>query len=188
LPIIISLILLSSCNIGVNKNFNPKIYARLNYLKIIKLINTPQEAAYYLKTHLNFKHTETCRSFKYIHQRRYGQCTEYAIAAAALLSDNNYPPLILHLYYRSKKSTHAFFLYQDKRTKQWGILAEKEVFLPIFKNPREICVALNKLHRDRSRIIAYKIHDLRGYNFIDGDKKDIYKQWHTGKKILLNQN
>ncbi len=187
---LIFLLPLSACTVGIHtKNLKAQTYyANLNYLKIIKVIKTPKETAYYLKTYLHFKRTETCRSFKYIHNRKYGQCAEYAVAAAALLSDNNYPPLILHLYYHSSKNTHALFIYQHKKTKKWGVLASEKSFLPVFENPKEICVFFNKIGFYKSQIIAYNIHDLSGYNFIDGDEKDIYKQWHKRKKILLNEN
>ena len=185
------MVLFSACATGVRiETFDAKAYAQLDYKEIIKLIKTPTETAYYLKNYLYYKKETTCHSFKYIHERKYGKCCEYAITAAALLSDNGYPPLILHLYYAFGSRTHAFFIYQDKETKKWGMLsgAGGESLLPMFENPGDICLYFNTIQFYRQKIIAYKIHDLTGYDFIDGDEEDIYDQWHKGVKIILKQN
>ena len=191
LSIFLCLILFSACATTAHiKRLNVEVYAQLDYKEMIKLIKTPTEAAYYLKNYLHFEWENwegSCRSFKYIHERKYGICCEYAVTAAALLSDNNYPPLLLHLRYVSGGTTHAFFIYQDKKTKKWGMLsgASGESFLPMFESPTDICLYFNTIHLYSDRIAAYKIHDLTGYNFIDGDENDIYNQWAKGTETIV---
>ena len=190
LSVFLCLVLFSACVTGTHiKRLNVEAYTQLDYKEMIKLIKTPTEAAYYLKNYLYYKKETACRSFKYIHERKYGKCNEYAVVAAALLSDNDYPPLILHVYYIFGGTTHAFFIYQDRKTKKWGMLsgAGGESLLPMFESPTDICLYFNTIQFYSQKIIAYKIHDLTGYNFIDGDEKDIYDRWHRGVKIILKQ-
>lgn len=163
-------------------------YAQWDYKTAIKEIKTPEQTTDYLEKYLKCKDTQTWRSFKYIHQRRDALCAEYAFAVAALLSDNGYPSLILHVYFEVKpgeeQSTHACFVYKNEN--KWGTLGIEGENSPgaIFANLEEVCQYIEKNH-DR-KIVAYILHNLEGYNFIDGDESDIYNHWNEGKKINLN--
>lgn len=167
-------------------------YARMNYKQVIEKINTPEKTAWYLKNYLHYKDEKTYRSFKYIHERTYGLCAEYAFTAAALLYDNGYPPLILHILFESKddiQKTHTLYIFQDKKTKKWGTLGQPSENFPnaIFNNPTEICAYFNTHNYYSERIVAYQIHNLTEYNFIDGDKEDIYDQWNKkGQEVMLS--
>ena len=73
---------------GVYSQFTPK--------QTIKQIKTPEQTQHYLDTHLKYSKGETI-------------CLDYAIAAAATLSDDGYEPIILGMTGPSGK--HAVFPY-----------------------------------------------------------------------------
>ena len=85
-------------------------YSKLTWQEAIVQVQTPEQAQDYLYRHLKYWEDHHYDSFKTNHNDRRGVCLDYAIAAAALLSDNNYPPLILHMNSK-KKVGHAVFLY-----------------------------------------------------------------------------
>lgn len=187
--LILFLILLIACNTWQDElslrssNYLERPYSHLSYKEVIEQIKTPAETAHYLENQLNYLHINTCRSFKYIHERGYGLCAEYAIAAAALLSDNNYPPLILQVFLEDYPTiSHACYIYQNKKAGKWGTLGIKGENSPdaIFNNMEEICAYLSMVYTEK--IIAYAIHDLSDYNFINSNKKIIYNRWNKYKK------
>lgn len=184
------LLILSTACTPIIKPDNISLYANLDYQAVIKKINTPEEAAWYLKNYLHYQNDNVRRSFKYVHKRGYGICAEYAFSAAALLSDNNYPPLILHVLLGKSPDniqlTHALYVYQDSLTKKWGSLGQKrENILPRFKTLEEMCLYFNDQDFYSQKIVAYKLHNIFRFNFIDGEDKEIYKFWNSGKKIIL---
>jgi len=110
-------------------------YSKMTWQKTIEHIQTPQEAQEYLDTHfeqhddgkvkryipgiINFS-KEKGETFKYNHYKKKGTCVDYATAAAALLSDNNFPPLIIGM--RGSSKAHAVFLYKtDKGFSALGV-------------------------------------------------------------------
>lgn len=191
LSVFLCLILFSACATGIRvETFDAKTYAQLDYKEVIKLIKTPEQTAHYLKTRLHFVDTDTYCSFKYIHERGYGLCAEYAFAAAALLSDDGYPELILHMYFLGTNDTHACYIYQDKKTRKWGTLGVDDESSPgaIFSSLVSACRFINKQHLEP--IVAYKVHYLGNYNIIDSpDKKIYYDEWNKrGKKVTIKNN
>ena len=185
---VLCLIIISSYSAVACVSVRIRAYAQWDYKTAIKEIKTPKQTAKYLETYLKCIDTQTWRSFKCIHLRRYALCAEYAFAAAALLSDNGYPPLMLCVYFEEKpgekQKAHACFVYKNEN--RWGTLGQKGENSPgaIFANLEEACQYLQKNH-DR-KIVAYVLHNLEGYNFIDGDESDIYNHWYKGKRINLN--
>lgn len=101
-------------------------YRKLSWQEAIEVVQTPEQAQDYLDRHFSFDYEELSdnngagESFKYNHYRRKGICLDYATVAAALLSDNNYPPLILIMQNDSAAKRHALFIY--KTNKGFGAL------------------------------------------------------------------
>lgn len=187
--LILCLILISGYSAVACVSVRIRTYAQWDYKTAIKEIKTPEQVAAYLESYLISKDTQTWYSFKYVHQKQYALCAEYAFAATALLSDNGYPPLILQVYFEVKpgekqQSTHACFVYKNES--KWGTLGIEGENSPgtIFANLEDVCQYIEKNHL--KKIVAYILHNLEGYNFIDGDESDIYNHWNEGKKIILN--
>ena len=109
----------------VESEINSIDYSKLTWQKAIEYVQTPEQAQNYLDTHfkqqddgrlkryipglINFG-KEKGETFKYNHFKKKGTCVDYATAAAALLSDNNFPPLIIGM--RGSSRAHAIFLYK----------------------------------------------------------------------------
>lgn len=92
----------------------PIDYSKLTWQEAIKYVQTPAQAQDYLDRHfLGDKNDSSGESFKFNHSDRRGNCVDYALSAAALLSDNNYPPLILAMGSPFKQG-HMVFLYKTK--------------------------------------------------------------------------
>lgn len=170
-------------------------FERLTYQQVIEKVKTPSEAAYYLKSHLYYKSPPNgTYSFEYIHRLGYGDCSDYSVAAAALLSDDGYPPLILGLFF-NEYILHACYVYQDEKTKKWGILGlEEDNTEAIFENLEEICSFMEKKHKDFGKCLLYILYDISKYNFIDPDSTSyIYPFWGWDskaaiKKVILDKN
>lgn len=191
--LILVLTVLVSCfiNPGPNlqelqKNYWKKPYSHLSYKEAIETIKTPEEVIHYLLNQLNYVPPTTFRSFKYVHELGYGTCTEYAVAAAALLSDDGYPPLFLTI--RLSTGLHTCYIYQDKTTHKWGTLGIHDNRPATFNDPKELCTHLKKVYPERfsyptfggwiyPKILDFSIHDLSKVNFIDSDEKIIYTHW-----------
>lgn len=159
-------------------------YSHLNYKEVIKEIKTPEQANHYLRKQLHYADTGTYSSFKRIHERGYGLCAEYAIAAAALLSDNDYPPLILVIYLRNASFNHAVYIFQDKKTGRWGCLGtgKKDTLdWGICDNIAEIVYYLDGCFS--KKITAYRIFDLSNIKFVNGSTLFIFQRAHASKKI-----
>ncbi len=119
-----------------------KAYWLMDYQEAIATVNTPQEVQEYFKEHWQFSQQEvtngyaksininlawtndppSAETFKYNHTRRRGVCLDYALAAAALLSDDGYPPLILFMKQAlpagvapNMEKRHAVFFYRTEQ-------------------------------------------------------------------------
>lgn len=87
-------------------------YNKLTWQEAIKKVQTPEQVQDYLDRHLIFKENEKETSFAIIHTDRKGDCHEYAIASAALLSDDGYKPYILSMFTTNYAEGHSVFLYR----------------------------------------------------------------------------
>lgn len=158
-----------------------KSMAKKDYKTVIAELKTPVEVKFYCGMVLKYESDEKLYgaaeywpSFKRIHKRKRGDCDDGAIAAAAILSDDGFPPYILCLSRGSdNKSGHAVFLYKDKRGLfgSMGINAREDTYMPTHKttNINGLIDALNAISNDNYK--TYKIYDLRKINpdFIDKD-------------------
>jgi len=103
--------------------------------EVIKEIDTPIKAQYYLDSHLTYGNPlnknsssyevfsrthmpdktlflEYQRTFTDIHKIGKGKCLDYAIAAATLLKDDGYPPKAVICLEKGKEKGHVFFLFE----------------------------------------------------------------------------
>lgn len=177
-------------------------YSHLSYKEAIEAVKTLKETAIYLRTRLTYIDTGRCHSFKNSHKNGFGVCKEYAIAPAALLSDNGYAPLTLvlrivkkkRLFGKKKITYHACFIYQSKKTSSWGVLGNIENSQDILlKDLKALLRFLEKKYQKTvkrfKKITNCIIIDWSGCNFIDGDEKDIAKIWRNAvNKLELCKN
>ena len=113
------------CEEGINSKDAAKIakLQKMDYKEVIKKIKTPKEAEWYIRNYIiqDDDNADVAKSFRVLHETRKGDCSEGVIAAAALLSDNGYPPTWLFLEdNKREKENHGVFLYQ--RHGKWGTI------------------------------------------------------------------
>lgn len=119
---------------GDRSNYERSI-ASLSHVEVMASISTPYEAMRYLLSYLRYvsdsdayDERDYVASFRIVHERRCDDCDGGAIAAAALLSDDGYPPLLLCMYNddhtMAHMGGHTVFIYHDG--KRWGTLGIKE--------------------------------------------------------------
>ncbi len=150
LAIVISLIVVGKTHAGdrPDPEYAKKIQS-LSYRQVISEIETPEQAQQYLLNYLTFAHDQKIfgekdyiASFERIHTQGSDDCDGGVIAAAALLSDNGYPPLSLCMYKKEHTLTnvggHAIFIY--KQDGKWGTLGilKYDCQSPRYKSVEEI--------------------------------------------------
>ena len=104
-----------------------KTFATQTFEEAMIQVTTPNQVREYLLNFLdyqkdakNFGETEYMASFRVIHQNRSDDCDGAALAAAALLHDNGYPPLMLCMYEDDSSNGHAVFVYNKEG--EWATL------------------------------------------------------------------
>lgn len=92
-------------------------YKDKSYQEVIDIIKTPREAQDYCSYYLRYQYDKELygsedywATFNLTHKNRAGDCDDGALAAAALLQDNGYEPLILSM--SSYSEGHAVYLYK----------------------------------------------------------------------------
>lgn len=126
-------------NVKIITDYSEKIeqnvdYSKMTWQEAIAYVKTPNQVQDYLIRHFEIDLDELMlgfnlfginfftkgETFKYNHTRKKGICIDYATAAAALLSDDGYPPLLLYLKCEDSMYQHVVFLY--KTTEGFGAL------------------------------------------------------------------
>jgi hypothetical protein len=116
-------------------SYNSRI-RKLKYSQVISEIATPDQAKRYLTEYLspksdeaNYEKEDYIASFKRIHEKGSDDCDGGALAAAALLHDDGYPPLMLCMFKKEDSiehhGGHAVFIYQVNG--KWGTLGINEM-------------------------------------------------------------
>jgi len=95
-------------------------YKNMSYKQVIAEVDTPKEAEWYVRNYIMPKPRRRTDSFRLIHQNRYGDCAEVVVAAAALLSDDGFPPTYLAMRDENKERDHGVFVYQKEG--KWGTI------------------------------------------------------------------
>lgn len=169
-------------------------YSTLTWQEAIAHVKTPRQAQDYLNKHFEIDFKELMWSFnflginfftkgetfKYNHTRRKGICIDYATAAAALLSDDGYLPLMLHIKCEDKINWHVVFLYKTQEGfGALGTTPEK----PVYKTLDGLVTSLGEEYECFS--IVNLDENFKNREWIDGDV-DLQgcqiKKWEKVKK------
>lgn len=106
---------------------------------------------------------KTLRSFRAVVQRRTAHCLEAALAAAVILEQHGYPPLVLS-FESIDKLDHVIFVYRSKG--RWGSIARsRDPGLhgrkPVFRTARALARSYFDPYVDRSGCItAFAVVDV----------------------------
>lgn len=102
-----------------------KKYQNKTYQEVIKKIDTPKKANNYTTNYLEYtddwnqyNSLDYSASFEKIHLSQEDDCDGGAVAAAALLEDDGYPPLIMTLMRLGDRQAHAVYVYEKEG--KWG--------------------------------------------------------------------
>lgn len=107
---------------------------------------------------------ETLRSFRGVVAHQEAHCLEGALAAAAILEQHGYPPLLLD-FESQDNLDHVLFLFRHRR--RWGTVARsRDAGLhgrkPVFRSLRQLVMSYVDPYVDGSgRITGYGVFDLR---------------------------
>ena len=134
--------------------------------RIIQDCRTPRQVQTFLRElPYNWeRRRETLRSFRGVVRHRRAHCLEAALAAATILEQHGYPPLLLDLESQDQLD-HVIFLF--RRRGRWGTVARsRDAGLhgrkPIFRTVRDLVMSYVDPFVDGSgRITAYGVADLR---------------------------
>lgn len=107
---------------------------------------------------------ETLRSFRGVVRTGRAHCLEAALAAATILEQHGYPPLLLS-FESADKLDHVIFVYRGPdgwgsiaRSRDPGLHGRK----PVFRTPRALALSYVEAYVDfTGRIEAYGVADLR---------------------------
>jgi hypothetical protein len=110
----------------------------------------------------------TLRSFRGVVRHRTAHCLEAALAAAVVLEQHGYPPLVIS-FESIDELDHVIFVYRNRSTALtgWGSVARsRDPGLhgrkPVFATPRALAASYLDTYVDLSgRIKAYTVFDLR---------------------------
>jgi hypothetical protein len=135
----------------------------------------------------------TLRSFRGVVRHRTAHCLEAALAAAVILEQHGYPPLVIS-FESIDELDHVIFIYRDSSTSRragpsaslkagWGSVARsRDPGLhgrkPVFATPRALAASYLDTYVDLSgRIKAYTVFDLRAMGDYDWrlSEKNVWK-------------
>lgn len=149
-------------------------------LKIIDACRTPQQVHAWLRSlPYNFEKGKlTMRSFREVVQHQTAHCLEAALAAAVIMEQHKYPPLLLSLDSVDDLG-HVVFLFQSKgkwgavgRSRDDGLHGRK----PVFRTPRDVALSYFDPYVDFSGRI-------NGYAVVHLDELGNY-DWRFAKRNL----
>jgi hypothetical protein len=146
-------------------------HTTLSWQEAITEINDPLEVQDYLFWHLNYKDEHVSTTFSKMHEDREADCMGYSLSAAALLSDNNYPPYILATV-STEGMAHAVFLYKTKEG--FGALGNSPLS-PQYETIDDLLKTLYTIYPFGGEVERYAIIDL--------DKTFPNKEWIEGDII-----
>jgi hypothetical protein len=114
---------------------------------------------------------ETLRSFRSVLRRGTAHCLEGALAAACVLEQHGYPPLLLS-FESQDGLDHVLFVFRERG--RWGSVARsRDPALhgrkPVFRSPRQLAASYMDPYVDlNGRVTGYAVADLRdlgGYDW-----------------------
>jgi hypothetical protein len=133
---------------------------------LIERLRTPRAVQGWLRTlPYNWeKGGETLRSFRSVARLRTAHCLEAALAAAVVLEQHGFPPLLLSFESQDKLDHVLFVFRQDGR---WGSVARsRDPALhgrrPVFRSARQLAASYQEAYVDLTgRVTGYAVADLR---------------------------
>jgi hypothetical protein len=150
--------------------------------RLVRRLSTPLLVQRFLnRLRYNDERTgETMRSFRGVVRAGAAHCLEAALAAAVLLEQHGYPPLLLS-FESADRLDHVLFAY--RREGRWGSVARsRDPGLhgrkPVFRTPRDLALSYVDPYVDLTgRIIGYAIFDLRLLGAYDWrlSRKNVWK-------------
>src|SRR5687767_1484716 len=122
----------------------------------------------------------TLRSFRGVVRHRTAHCLEAALAAAVILEQHGYPPLVIS-FESIDELDHVIFVY--RRGGRWGSVARsRDPGLhgrrPVFASPRALAASYRDVYVDLTgRLTGYAVVDLRVMGDYDWrlSEKNIWK-------------
>lgn len=156
-------------------------YKSMTWQEAIKAISTPRQAAHYLQNHMHqigqskddgTKYVDSdMETFEQNHKDQIGDCLDYTMAAAALLSDDGYEPTMMVL--KNKTESHAVFIYKTKTNKYSTIGAS--YIPPQYTNLDDLALAQNALTDT-----GYTHYAIINLDDVDGIR------WMNGEGVAMN--
>lgn len=158
--------------------------------RLIRLLRTPAAVQRYVN-HLPYN-TEpapgrpTLRSFRGVVGRGTAHCLEAALAAAVILEQHGYPPLVLS-FESIDDLDHVLFLYRSRG--RWGSIGRsRDPGLhgrrPVFATPRALALSYVDPYIDYAgRITGYAVADLRRLGDYDWRLSD-RNVWKAERMLL----
>lgn len=128
----------------------------------------------------------TLRSFRGVVRERTAHCLEAALAAAVILEQHQYPPLVLS-FESIDELDHVIFVYQSRG--RWGSVARsRDPGLhgrkPVFATPRTLALSYVDPYVDYTgRITGYTVVDLRVMGSYDWRLSD-RNVWKVERMLL----
>jgi hypothetical protein len=137
-------------------------------LRLIRRLRTPSAVQRYLNA-LPYNHEPppgraTLRSFRQVVRHGMAHCLEAALAAAVILEQHGWPPLVLS-FESIDELDHVIFVYQSRG--RWGSIARsRDPGLhgrrPVFRTARALALSYVEPYVDfTGRITAYAVVDLQ---------------------------
>jgi hypothetical protein len=139
---------------------------------LVRRLRTPRAVQRWLRSlPYNWeKHGETLRSFRSVVRRRTAHCLEGALAAACVLEQHGYPPLLLS-FESQDGLDHVLFVFRERG--RWGAVAcSRDPALhgrkPVFRTPRQLAATYMDAYVDLSgRVTGFTVADLRDLGAYD---------------------
>jgi hypothetical protein len=133
--------------------------------RIVERLRTPAAVQRFLNDlpYNDEKHGETLRSFRGVVREGTAHCLEAALAAAVILEQHGYPPLVLS-FESIDRLDHVIFVY--RATSGWGSVARsRDPGLhgrkPVFTSPRNLALSYVDPYVDLTgRVTGYEVVDL----------------------------
>ena len=158
--------------------------------RVIARLRTPEAVQRYLNR-LPYNNEPapggaTLRSFRGVVRTGTAHCMEAALAAAVILEQHGYPPLILS-FESIDELDHVLFVYQHRG--RWGSVARsRDPGLhgrkPVFTSPRNLALSYVDPYVDFSgRVTGYEVVDLRVLGRYDWRLADV-NVWKVERVLL----
>lgn len=134
--------------------------------RIIQKYKTPRQVQQYLRgLRYNWERNgETLRTFRGVARRRTAHCLEAVLAAATILEQHGYPPVVLDIESQDNLD-HVLFLFRHRgrygtvaRSRDAGLHGRK----PVYRTLRQLVMSYADPFVDSSgRLVGYGVADLR---------------------------